>query len=114
MRYNAQRIRTLQREFITDISEFLGKNNIEEIEFARPFVINLDVTSPSGDDWGTEALVVTNMKNDGSVYANSEDVSNQPVKLSELSLDELAFILDEIQDGSYKILDETLTGGEDE
>ena len=103
MRKNAQRVRTLQRQLIQDVMIFLGNKDLEEIKFERPFVINLDVTSSSGDDWGTEALVVTHMKNDGSVYADSEDVSNQPVALSDPSLDEIAFILDEVQEGKYSV-----------
>jgi len=103
MRRNAQRVRTLGRQLVRDLMMLLGDKNLEEIKFERPFVINLDVTSPSGDDWGTEALVVTHMKNDGSVYANSDDVSDQPVGISDLSLDEIAFILDELEEGRYSV-----------
>lgn len=103
MRKNAQRVKTLQRQLITDVMIFLGNKDLEEIKFERPFVINLDVTSPAGDDWGTEALVVTHMKNDGSVYADSELVSDQPVALADLSLDEIAFILDELDENRYSL-----------
>ena len=106
MRKNAQRVKTLQRQLIKDVMIWLGNKDLEEVKFERPFVINLDVTSPSGDDWGTEALVVTHMKNDGSVYANSDDVSDQPVAISDLSLDEIAFILDELEEGKYSIENE--------
>ena len=106
MRKNAQRVKTLQRQLIKDVMIWLGNKDLEEVKFDRPFVINLDVTSPSGDDWGTEALVVTHMKNDGSVYANSDDVSDQPVGISDLSLDEVAFILDELEEGRYAIENE--------
>ena len=101
MRKNAQRVKTLQRQLIKDVMIWLGNKDLEEVKFERPFVINLDVTSATGDDWGTEALVVTHMKNDGSVYANSDDVSDQPVAISDLSLDEIAFILDELDEGRY-------------
>lgn len=101
MRRNAQRVKTLDRQLTTDIIAWLGKQDADEIRFTRPFVIQLDVVSASGDDWGSEAMVITHITNDG--FLSGEGSEHDPVKLSDLQTHEIAFVLDELEEGNFKI-----------
>lgn len=101
MRRNAQRLKTLERQLIHDLMAWLEKHQVEQVRFTRPFVVNLDAVSPAGDDWGTEAMVITHIDLDGSV--SGEGSEHDPVRVADLQTHEIAFLLDELEEGNYSI-----------
>lgn len=105
MRRNALRVQELSDALKSEIQTLIKENDIQdEIEFKRPFTIQLDVCSPAGDYWDVEDGLCRRMNSTGSVIIQSDLTgSEEEVDLDNLSVVELAFILDELEEGNYKI-----------
>lgn len=103
MRTSAYKVIQLGNLFRDEIKTIMRIRHIVEIKFTRPFVIAMDVTSASGDDWGTETVVVSHMNSDGTITGGSESGDDHVIELVDLAIHEIAFILDELLDGNYTI-----------
>ena len=104
MRNNYARVKKLQTEFIDEIKNwFTNKPGTQAIKFKNMFSVRIDVAAITGDyDWGTELFVVDQLTYDGFVV----DSEGGETFIDELSCDELAFILDEIADDKFEIINE--------
>lgn len=104
MRRNAKRVQELANMLRTEITAQLITKNIQEAEFKRPFTVQLDVCLPGGDYWGTEDGLCRRITGSGMVIIQSDQTgSEEEVDLDKLSLVELAFILDELEEDNFKI-----------
>jgi hypothetical protein len=102
MRRNAKRVEDLSNALIQEIREQITTRSIQEAEFKRPFTIQLDVQSATGDYWDVEEGLCRRITGEGMIIIQSDHTGDeQEVKLEELKVIELAFILDELEDGSY-------------
>lgn len=86
---------------MTEVIAWLGKQEADQIRIKNPFVIQLDVVPTRGSDWETEAVVITHMDHDGSVWGEGSE--QDPVQLSSLDTHEIAFLLDELEAGNFII-----------
>jgi hypothetical protein len=104
MRRNALRVQGLSDDLRTELLNYLTSKDIQEAEFKRPFTIQLDVQSPAGDYWETEDGLCRRINGNGSVIVQSDMTgAEEEVELDKLSVVELAFILDELEEGNFKI-----------
>jgi hypothetical protein len=96
-------VEDLSNTLVQEITELITSRSIQEAEFNRPFTIQLDVQSTIGDYWDVEEGLCRRITGEGMVIVQSDHTGDeQEVKLDELKVVELAFILDELEDGSYK------------
>jgi hypothetical protein len=106
MRRNAKRVEELSNALIQEITEQITNRSIQEAEFKRPFTIQMDVQSTTGDYWDVEVGLCRRITGEGMIIIQSDLTGDeQEVKLDELAVVELAFILDELEDGSYTELE---------
>lgn len=106
MRRNAKRVEDLSNTLVQEITELITSKSIQEAEFKRPFTIQLDVHSTIGDYWDVEECLCRRITGEGVIIVQSDHTGDeQEVKLDELKVIELAFILDELEDGSYTELE---------
>lgn len=104
MRRNALRVQELSDALRNELLSYLSSNDIQEAEFKRPFTIQLDVCSPAGDYWETEDGLCRRITSTGSAIVQSDMTgAEEEVELDKLSVVELAFIMDELEEGNYKI-----------
>lgn len=102
MRRNAKRVEDLSNALVQEITELIASRSIQEAEFKRPFTMQLDVQSAAGDYWDVEDVLCRRITGDGTVIVQSDHTGDeQEIKLDELKVIELAFILDELEDGTY-------------
>jgi hypothetical protein len=93
-------------ELYKTIIQFFNKNKLVEVEFFTPITLDVDegVTS--------NLLVTVNVKTinkDGDMtatYYNENDGDDLLVRLTELNVTQMAYILDELERGRYEILKE--------
>jgi predicted secreted protein len=103
MRRNAKRVADLSDQLISEITQVINTRSIQEVEFKRPFTIQLDVQSTTGDYWDVEEGLCRRITGEGMVIVQSDLTGDeQEVKLDELKVIELAFILDELEEENYK------------
>jgi len=100
MRRNAQRVSELRADIINEIKDLMKSKQLEQIEFKNLFTVQVDVTNYETDyDLGVELIVVQFLTNDGFVIAKEQ----MEINLDELNPYELAWILDELEDGKYNV-----------
>lgn len=105
MRRNAKRVVDLSNALIQEITELIASRSIQEAEFKRPFTMQLDVQSAAGDYWDVENVLCRRITGDGMVIVQSDYTGDeQEIKLDELKVIELAFILDELEEENYKLI----------
>ena len=103
MRRNAKRVADLSDQLVSEINQVISTRSIQEVEFNRPFTIQLDVQSTTGDYWDIEEGLCRRITGEGITIIQSDITGDeQEVKLEELRVVELAFILDELEEGNYK------------
>ena len=97
MRRNAQRVSELRADIINEIKDFMNSKQYEQIEFKNLFVVQVDVANYETDyDMGVELITVQFLTNDGFVIAKEQ----MEINLDELNPYELAWILDELEEGN--------------
>lgn len=97
MRRNAQRVSELRADIINEIKDFMNSKQYEQIEFKKLFTVQVDVTNYETDyDLGVEVITVQFLTNDGFVIAEGQ----MEINLDELNPYELAWILDELEEGN--------------
>ena len=97
MRRNAQRVSELRADIINEIKDFMNSKQLEQIEFKNLFTVQVDVTNYETDyDLGVELITVQYLTNDGFVIAKEQ----MEINLDELNPYELAWILDELEEGN--------------
>ena len=100
MRKNAKRVSDLQAQMVQEIKDWLVQKNFSGLlELKTNIAIQVDVSSPSGDDWGTEGRVIKYITIDGFIV----DEYDEEIGLEQLNPYEIAFILDELEEGNYTI-----------
>lgn len=100
MRRNAQRVSELRADIINEIKDFMNTKQFEQIEFKNLFTVQVDVTNYETDyDLGVELIAVQFLTNDGFVIAKEQ----MEINLDELNPYELAWILDELEEGNYNV-----------
>ena len=100
MRRNAQRVSELRADIINEIKDLMKSKQLEQIEFKNLFTVQVDVTNYETDyDLGVELIVVQFLTNDGFVIAKEQ----MEINLDELNPYELAWILDELEEGNYNV-----------
>jgi hypothetical protein len=100
MRRNAQRVSELRADIINEIKDFMNSKQLEQIEFKNLFTVQVDVTNYETDyDLGVELITVQYLTNDGFVIAKEQ----MEINLDELNPYELAWALDELEEGKYNI-----------
>ena len=98
MRRNAQRVSELRADIINEIKDFMNSKQFEQIEFKKLFTVQVDVTNYETDyDLGVELIAVQFLTNDGFVIAEEQ----MEINLDQLNPYELAWILDELEEGNY-------------
>ncbi len=103
MRRNAKRVSDQQAQMVQEIKNWLVQKNFSGLlELKTNVVIQVDVVSPSGDDWGTEGRLLKYIAIDGFIV----DEYDEKIGISELNPYEIAFILDELEEGNYNIDEE--------
>jgi hypothetical protein len=97
MRRNAQRVSELRADIINEIKDLMKSKQFEQIEFKNIFTVQVDVTNYDADyDLGIENVIVTFLSDDGYVI----DTEGSEVNLDKLNSYELAWILDELEEGN--------------
>jgi len=97
MRRNAQRVSELRADIINEIKDLMKSKQLEQIEFKNLFTVQVDVTNYETDyDLGVELITVQYLTNDGFVIAKEQ----MEINLNELNPYELAWILDELEEGN--------------
>jgi hypothetical protein len=97
MRRNAQRVSELRADIINEIKDLMKSKQFEQIEFKNLFTVQVDVTNYETDyDLGVELITVQFLTNDGFVIAKEQ----MEINLDELNPYELAWILDELEEGN--------------
>ena len=97
MRRNAQRVSELRADIINEIKDFMNSKQLEQIEFKNLFTVQVDVTNYETDyDLGVELITVQFLTNDGFVIAKEQ----MEINLDELNPYELAWALDELEEGN--------------
>jgi hypothetical protein len=97
MRRNAQRVSELRADIINEIKDLMKFKQLEQIEFKNLFTVQVDVTNYETDyDLGVELITVQFLTNDGFVIAKEQ----MEINLDELNPYELAWILDELEEGN--------------
>jgi len=97
MRRNAQRVSELRADIINEIKDLMKSKQLEQIEFKNLFTVQVDVTNYETDyDLGVELITVQFLTNDGFVIAKEQ----MEINLDELNPYELAWILDELEEGN--------------
>jgi hypothetical protein len=97
MRRNAQRVSELRADIINEIKDLMKSKQFEQIEFKNLFTVQVDVTNYETDyDLGVELIAVQFLTNDGFVIAKEQ----MEINLDELNPYELAWILDELEEGN--------------
>lgn len=100
MRKNAKRVSDLQAQITQEIKTWLTEKNFPGLlKLNTNIAIQVDVSSPSGDDWGTEGRVIKYITIDGFIV----DEYDEEIGLEQLNPYEIAFILDELEEGNYTI-----------
>jgi len=100
MRRNAQRVSELRADIINEIKDLMKSKQLEQIEFKNLFTVQVDVTNYETDyDLGVELITVQFLTNDGFVIAKEQ----MEINLDELNPYELAWILDELEEGNYNV-----------
>ena len=100
MRRNAQRVSELRADIINEIKDLMKSKQLEQIEFKNLFTVQVDVTNYETDyDLGVELIAVQFLTNDGFVIAKEQ----MEINLDELNPYELAWILDELEEGKYNV-----------
>jgi hypothetical protein len=100
MRRNAQRVSELRADIINEIKDFMNSKQYEQIEFKNLFVVQVDVANYETDyDMGVELITVQYLTNDGFVIAKEQ----MEINLDELNPYELAWALDELEEGKYNV-----------
>ena len=100
MRRNAQRVSELRADIINEIKDLMKSKQLEQIEFKNLFTVQVDVTNYETDyDLGVELIAVQFLTNDGFVIAEEQ----MEINLDQLNPYELAWILDELEEGNYII-----------
>lgn len=100
MRRNAQRVSELRADIINEIKDFMNSKQYEQIEFKNLFTVQVDVTNYETDyDLGVELITVQYLTNDGFVIAKEQ----MEINLDELNPYELAWALDEMEEGKYNV-----------
>ena len=100
MRRNAQRVSELRADIINEIKDLMKSKQFEQIEFKKLFTVQVDVTNYETDyDLGVELIAVQFLTNDGFVIAKEQ----MEINLDELNPYELAWILDELEEGNYNV-----------
>lgn len=97
MRKNQQRVFELQNDIVNEIKNWFVGKPIEEIEFKKEISISVEV-----DNFGESAVEIRTinfLSEDGLIT----DGENQEIGLEDLNIHELAYILDEIEEGNYII-----------
>jgi hypothetical protein len=75
----------------------MNSKQLEQIEFKNLFVVQVDVANYETDyDMGVELITVQFLTNDGFVIAKEQ----MEINLDELNPYELAWILDELEEGN--------------
>ena len=103
MRKNYERVFNLKNDLIRDINEwFDAKDGVIQIDFTRMFSVQIEIASLDGDyDWGVEYVVIKSLTNDNYVVDNE----GGEIELQELNCSELAFILDELEENNFTIVE---------
>lgn len=97
MRRNAQRVSELRADIINEIKDFMNSKQYEQIEFKNLFTVQVDVANYETDyDMGVELITVQFLTNDGFVIAKEQ----MEINLDELNPYELAWALDELEEGN--------------
>jgi polysaccharide deacetylase 2 family uncharacterized protein YibQ len=99
MRANAKKVNDLESQFIREILNwFKIQPDLDAIEFNRAFNIQVEIDDTFLDyDQGTEEGIVIQLNNAGTITL--ED--GREIYIGEMQIDELAFILDELDDKLY-------------
>ena len=100
MRKNAKRVSDLQNQMVQEIKDWLVQKNFSGLlKLNTNVVVQVDVKSPSGDDWGTEGRLLKYLTIDGYIV----DEYDEEISVGELNPYDIAFILDELDEGKYTI-----------
>lgn len=91
---HVQQIEQLSKTFCDKITNFLNENDLESIEFINPIIVLVDTKDENENSVNVIPCVTQFIDRDGSV--GGIDNENEPVewKLSDMSIEELAYILD--------------------
>ena len=100
MRRNAEKVSVLRTDIINDIKDYMSSKHLMQIEFKDMFTFQAEVASSLTDyDMGVEQLIAKWLTSDGFVI----DTDGGEFNLDELSPYELAWVLDELEEGKYSI-----------
>ena len=101
MRKNAKRVERLKENLIKELKYwFNSRPSVLQIELKNSFVTSLDIASVVGDyDLGTEEFNVVSVRNDARLL-NDE---GEAILINELTIHELAYLLDELEANKFTI-----------
>ena len=102
MRKNAQRVSDLHNDLYTEIKDwFLTKPDISKIDLHNEFTAHIDESILDYDFGPGEECTIRSITCDG--YAIDEEENE--INITDLSTYELAYILDELQEKKFTIVD---------
>lgn len=93
---NIQKIEKLSKKYCEKIIDFLHENQLESIEFINPIVVLIDNKETENP---TDIIPCITQFIDNEGFVGGIDNNNNPIDwhLSDMSIEELAYILDIIQ-----------------
>lgn len=104
---NYMKVHQMRIEFYKAILEFFATQKHEEIEFRAPIMFDVDegVTSNL-----LTSVNVKSINKDGDMIATYVDNEDETlIRLTELNVIQLAYLLDELQKGRYEVMKEQET-----
>jgi hypothetical protein len=94
MRRNAEKVSVLRTDIINDIKDYMSSKHLMQIEFKDHYTIHID-----NEFDGFDEVIVTYLTDDGYVIGTD----GEEINLDEMTPYELAWTLDELEEGKYSI-----------
>ena len=95
---NRERVQELQSQFISEIKPFIPKSG--ELVFNNVFSVLIE-TGYHDDHYETEKILIYSLLKDGTL--STDDEMKFTIRLEELSIYELAYILDVLENNLFHI-----------
>lgn len=95
---NRNQVQDLQKQLIDKILHFMDEKNLDMVEFKSPFRIFIEESTFDGD-YVMAPFPANFLYRDGSIGTYDDD----EVKLENLSIYEIAYIMDVLEGGDYTV-----------
>lgn len=104
---NYMKVHLMRMEFYKSIIEFFVKKKHDEVEFWMPIMLDVDEGVTSNLLTSVNVKSITKFGEMVATYADNGEETL--IRLTELNVVQLAYILDELQKGRYEVLKEQET-----